>query len=252
MVSKSEDAAVRDKRVLDNGLVSAARTGKASRVAELLRLGADTEARCKWGMTALHWAARNKRWGCVEELLGKADAKAESQGGDSALLCALDGLVAVSLTEDDKEVLLKLVERSNAGFVGAEGRTALMKAAEAGAAFLVKRLIPSSDAEAVDSEGSSALHWAALSGDEECVRLLLPKSRCKAADIYGRTALMHAAMAESEGCVEALLAESDAGARDFDGVDALGFSEKRGVRRLLRKALDGEPKKKAGRKVKRG
>jgi ankyrin repeat protein len=84
--------------------------------------------------------------------------------------------------------------------------TALMKAAAAGDAALVKTLLGrGADAKKADVEGVTPLMLAVESQDLETVRALIPASNVKARSVHGRRALATAAQMPNAEIVSALL-----------------------------------------------
>jgi len=102
------------------------------------------------------------------------------------------------------------------------GSTALMFAAEFGAADALRFLIPRVNVNAKNEDGETALMLAALNDNDLCVKFLLQEGRvdANAMDNDGRTALMRAVASGVGGlAIDHLLAASN-----LDIVDKNGFS----------------------------
>ena len=117
----------------------------------------------------------------------------------------------------------------------ADGSTALMAFAYAGAVHLVADLLArGDDVDARDASGYTALMYAARAGDAEVIDLLLGAGAdIAAADHEGSTPLMFAAAGGSLPAVRRLLtAGADAGARRLDGVGPREAAEAAGHARI--------------------
>jgi len=179
------------------------KSGKADCVEALISAGADVNARCEFGWTALLEAAYYEKVDCVEALIAAgADVNARSKAG------------------------------RNAGWK--EGRTALMEAAS-NSAYSVKALIAAgADVNAKDNGGATALMAAVTSGKAHCVEALIAAgAHVNAKDENGTTALMEIARTfddhdsrTSHVIVEALIAAgADVNARDSGGATALEIAD---------------------------
>lgn len=98
LVEKGADVNQYDKSKFWNPLSLAAHGGYAAAVQEMLRLGADVNAKNQYGQTALYWAARENKLECVDLLV----------------LCGAnpaDGAEAASKNENVREAIRSASER---------------------------------------------------------------------------------------------------------------------------------------------
>ena len=179
----------------------AARGGSAACVAALLAAGADGGARTRKGNLPLAVACKHSQWGAAVVLLeagvradGVALLQAVRHGAAEGLperLCAAGGL------EVDEE--------------GAEGKSALMRAAAAGEPTSIERLLElRADVSLADANGARALHYCADQGDIRCAQLLLRGGAAvDATDAHGNSAL-HAAGRRGHKALWAALLEANA------------------------------------------
>jgi len=127
------------------------------------------EAPASDGTTALHWAAHDDDQAAVEQLIkAGADVNARNDYGSTPLQEAAERGDAVMI-----RTLLRAgadVESAND-----EGQTALMTVARVGSVEAVKVLVKAgADVNAVEQwRGQTALMWAAAQGNPEVVRLLI-------------------------------------------------------------------------------
>ncbi len=150
-------------------------------------LGADLDARDRWGRTALAWAAYNGHTGAVRILLGAgATLREKWEGGrrkpsalrqrmfgnrwSTALHLATDAVVSGRGGEGGREVLaLLLARRGELGIdvnaCDAEGRTALHDAVAGGSAWAARQLLGAgADVYARDGEGRTPLEHGVRAG----------------------------------------------------------------------------------------
>jgi uncharacterized protein len=185
--------------------------GHSPEIAKLLiDAGADVSARNRYGVTALYLAARNGDASTTRALLvAGLDADTSLPGGETALMTAARGghtdVVGVLLAgRSEVDTLADLATSGgrasetsgyaaaeNAGYGGISrppgarnradvnarerwyGHTALMSAAAAGHADVIRLLVEAgADVRAVDDEGASALSFARANGHAEAAAAL--------------------------------------------------------------------------------
>jgi ankyrin repeat protein len=197
-------------------LHAASETGEAALLEDLIRKGADVNARAANGQTPLHVAASHGSFGALGALLrGKADPNRKDSGGRTPVQLGIGYDAAV-------ELLL-------AG--GAEPPDILV-ASFAGRADVVKGFLArdKNSARARTASGETALHFAARLGHVKVAELLLAHG----ADVNARdssrfTPLHRAACYGKSGVVELLLAHrADRDARSWDNRTPLEFARESG------------------------
>jgi ankyrin repeat protein len=190
-------------------LLEAVRAGDRDRVQQLLRSGADVNARTEDGTTALMHATAVGDSKLVRMLLDhKADVNARNKAGAVPLLWAAG---------DGEKVRALLGRGADVNARPDSGRTPLMIAVGSpGAARVVKLLIEKGADARYDHQGFTVLMAAAEGGAGAVVRLLLEKGAdAKAKNRVGWTALHAAAVAGDRDAAEALLARgADVNARE--------------------------------------
>jgi ankyrin repeat protein len=162
-ISAGQDAS------LNAGLFRSIRAGDISGVENLLRQGADVNARQEHGATPLMYAALYSPAPCMQLLLEKgADPNAKNKFGATALMWGADDAVKVRML---------IANGADVNARAASGRTALMAAAATrGAGDAVSALIEAgADVKARDSMNRGAVSSAAESGDVSILRQLLAK-----------------------------------------------------------------------------
>ena len=165
-------------------LMAAAGAGAADLVQELLKLGADVNARNQMGGTALMYAAAAGDTGTVKLLLAnEANIDEQSVNGWTALMMAA--------AKDRSGVAAMLVAHAaDVNLPDVYGWSPLMRAAYAGHADVVDILL-SQPAVAIsmrNDQGQTALHLAAIQGQSHIVKALLERgARPDMADFAGRT-----------------------------------------------------------------
>lgn len=268
-------AAVHDGTGASAALIAATRdsySGRLDAVRLLLANGADPRLPDPQGDTALHHAASTRDPAVSQALLDAgADPNAQDGQGQSPLARALlagNGSVAelllargadpnrgrlpalhaaVLATRDDPTgVRLLLARELDVEQRDAEGRSALMRAAEVDHGDVAEALLAAgADPSASDGEGRTALHHAAAHGALRVLRrLLVWKADPEQTDRQGRSALHHAVSGHDARveCVDLLLAlGARADRRDAEGRTPLDLALAAGrigiARRLL---LDAE------------
>jgi ankyrin repeat protein len=218
-------------------LIEAVRRQDRAAVDDLLRKGADVNARQGDGATALHWAVQLDDLDTMAALIGAgARVDAANDLGATPLMVACTNASSTAV-----RALLEAGADPNAGPAGRE--TPLMLAAWTGSTDAVKALLDAGAAvnarEA--SRQQTALMWAASQKHPEVVRLLVSRG----ADLEARTAASPAAgrrkemagytaliFAARNGDVESVRALLDAGAKinnaADDGMSALTLATVRG------------------------
>ena len=199
-------------------LMNAAKEGDLKQVQELLKEGADANAKNKYGKTALMYAADKGHLGVVKLLLNKgANVNARQKEGGTALMsAALSGHAEVAklLLEQGAEFDVKGQKTMTALFVAAldghlemvklllekgvdinsgHGR-ALINAVDSGNVQIVKLLLESgADVNTKDDSNTTVLMNAAGKGGLEITKLLLDRGAgVNAKDNSNTTALIFA------------------------------------------------------------
>ena len=160
-------------------LIRAARAGELREVRELLRQGANVDARAADGATALHWAAHGADLRVADLLLeAGADVAITNRYGVAPLaLASLNGQAAM--------VVRLLDAGGDPDTTQPGGETALMTAARTGRVEAVQVLLDhgaNPDAREA-SKGQTALMWAAAEDNAGVVRALVAAG----ADVQART-----------------------------------------------------------------
>ena len=203
-------------------LIKAARFGAIERTKNLIKAGADVNAKDNMGWTALHWAAENGHTEIVNLLLvNKAPIDANYDG-----VTALHWAVENGHTEI---VNLLLVNRAKVD-AKYDGVTALHIAAMNGRTKIVEALIEAgADVNEKIRDEVTALHWAAEDGNTEIVNLLLANGAKIHANCDGVTALHFAVEDGNTEIVEALVkAGADVNEKTRDEVTALHWAVSKG------------------------
>jgi hypothetical protein len=148
-------------------LMRAASLGDDRLITDLVRWGADPNARGAHQRTALQYAAERNRVAAARALL---DAGADIDGVDNGALSPL----VMAADRNYSELALMLIRRgANLNLQNVEGWTALMDAAEAGNVRLVEALLDAGARTAPrHRNGFTAMDFARRGGHEEVVRLL--------------------------------------------------------------------------------
>ncbi len=142
-------ARVRGPQLRNKQLLEAAKIGNIYRTKNLIKHGADVNAKGRYGWTALHWAADNGFAEIVKLLLDSgADIKATDNTGRTALHWAVTTEIVQLLLDSGADI--------NAADNG--GRTALHWAAYYGSADIVQALVIAG-ADLTDNDGLTALDF---------------------------------------------------------------------------------------------
>ena len=155
----------------ENALVDAVKSAARdrTRVAALLKQGADPNGADTYGSTALHWAVELNDVDTVDRLLAAgANPKATNRYGVAPL--------SLAATNGNAAVIEKLLAKgADANTTAAGGETALMTAARTGVVDAVRALVAhGADLNARETvRGQTALMWAASEGHAEVVRALV-------------------------------------------------------------------------------
>ena len=214
-------------------LIVAVLRGRTDVVLELLRQGADPNAKRRGArqVSALETAVIYRNSLAVTALLAKG-ADLDQYGASALVLSAKAGLTDI--------VQILLDSSVNVDAADAWGKTALHRASAAGRTDIVNVLLASgADVDSVDRSGSTPLMTALAKGQNSIVSTLLAHGAdVNIKDNSGKTALSVAAGAGQERMVELLLAHgADANSRDNQGNTPLVYAELGGhsavVRRLL-------------------
>jgi ankyrin repeat protein len=206
-------------------LMAAAYSSQAAAIRELLKNGAQANARASDGKTALMFAAG---WGNLDSVRALLDSSARPNDRSEERLTALM-LAAGRGQADCLQALLDAGAEVNAK--NKWGQTALMLAARTGDAAKVKALLAASAAvNDTDLDGMSALNFAA--GAEEAMAtleaLVAAKADVAGADSEGVTPLMRAADKGDSDKVSLLLkAGANATIADKQGRKALDWAKAR-------------------------
>ena len=174
----------------------------AAAVAQLLRKGANPNARNNYGVTPLSLAATTGHVETLEKLLkAGADPNATVRSGETPLMLASRAGVAEAVT-----LLLSFKANVNAQETF-NGQTALMWAAAEGHAAAAKALIDhGADVNARSNRGTTPLLFAVRRGSMETVRVLLAGGAdVKSARTDNATALLTAIVNGHEDIVDVLL-----------------------------------------------
>jgi ankyrin repeat protein len=192
-------------------------------------------ARCKFGKTALHYAA----WGgsaAVVDLLLKSGSNANTEDND--------GNIALHLAAEKgfERAVTILIEKSDLNVKNQNGVTPLHHAAMNGHEAVVQLLLGNGvDIAAKDKRiGWTPLHCAAETGHEAVVKLLLDKdANVNAKDGIDWTPL-HCAAVKGHKAVVKMLVDNDANvnAKDKEGWTPLRFAAENGQDAVV-KLLEG-------------
>ena len=229
-----------NKAKLNDDLLMASYEGNAERIKELLRKGADINARDRRGRTALMNASSDGNKNIVEFLLD-AGAKVDMRDreGNTALLIASRNAYGDSI-EENKAIIRLLIKRgADLRLKNKKGLTALDMTRDESIKDFIKEIIKNkflkafldgnkdevlewlkygADVNARDAQGVPALMIAVEEGNRDLVKLLLNEgAKVDEANPYGLTALMWAAIEGHVDIVQSLLdAGADVNKKSFD------------------------------------
>jgi|SRR5579884_2045525 len=153
----------------DSPVADAAMRGERESVQNLLKQGADVNARQGDGSTALHWAAYRDDLNMAKMLISAgADMKVRTRLGD------LTPLMMAAKNGNAEMIRLMLDAKADVNETSANGTTTLMFAAASGDAASVQLLLDrGADVNAKDiTNGQTAVMFAAAGGRTEAVKLL--------------------------------------------------------------------------------
>jgi ankyrin repeat protein len=210
----------------------AARDGYEFLTAELLRKGADFEAKTDAGETALHMAVENGHIKIVMQLLNSgADIEAQDNVGKTPLYPAV--------VNRDRAMIQLLLEKGAAMETKDDlGRTIIFTAIETGQLDIIHLLLDRApDIHIADIRGQGLIHYASATGLETIVQLFLDDIERE--DDVGRTPLHIAADAGHDDVVQLLLkANANIEARTFSGQTALNYAAVTGHASIAELLLD--------------
>lgn len=169
-----------DELVIDDELITAAKKGNLVKCRELIKAGADVNAKDKYSRTVLDIAKINGNAEVVNLLIGIRTKFKQ------LVIAAEKGKI------DQVKALIEAGADANA--TDEDGRTALMCAAGKGHFDVVNLLIEAgADANTTDEDGGTALMEAALFGHLDVARLLIENgANVNIKDKWGKTALIWA------------------------------------------------------------
>jgi ankyrin repeat protein len=230
LVRRAEEKADPSRQVL----LEAVRAGDRDRVRQLLRHGADVNARTEDSTTALMHATAVGDMSLVRMLLEHgADVNARNKAGATALMWAVG---------DGDKVQALLDRGADVNARADSGRTPLTIAAESpGGRGVVKLLIEKGAEVRYDHKGFTVLMAAVEGGDRAVVQLLLTRGAdARAKNRVGWTALHAAALADDGGIAEDLLAHQTEvnAAETLQGRTPLLWAAVSGRNRLVKLFLD--------------
>lgn len=147
-------------------------SGQSSSVRLLLEAGADPNASGKYGLTLMHWAARDGYVGIAEMLLAHG-ARVDPRILHAAVH-APEGPPGPLPHENYKMVRLLLDHGADLNAQDSYGTTPLHRAVAGGGARMVELLLSyGADPGIPEETGRTPLHSAVLTRQEECARLLV-------------------------------------------------------------------------------
>lgn len=157
-----------DTEELNEQLIEAAKNGNLEAVQSLAAVGADVNAKCNEGITALMEAVSFGHMSIVKYLVScKADVDAADHRGNTALMYA-----ALNMRTSIVEYLVSCGADVNAG--DKNGCTVLIYTATNSYIEILESLLKAgADVKARDCNGDTALMFAAFCGHGSCVELLL-------------------------------------------------------------------------------
>jgi ankyrin repeat protein len=217
---------------LDNRLMGNCKFGNLKGVRTKIILGADVNAKSRYGCTALMWASYNGRLEVVKELI-EAGADVNAKDG------YYDKIALIRASEKGHSEVVKELIRAGAyvNAVDKDYNTALMWASFGGHLEVVKELIRAgADVNAKGNGYWTALMRASEKGNVEVVKeLIRAGADVNAKDGYGWTALMEASeKGHREVVKELIVAGADVNAKNRYGNTALTLARDDRIRNYLR------------------
>ena len=216
-------------------LFSAAESGDAARVRELLAQGADAGARnARMQETALILAASSGSVECVEALFPFSDPEARDFVGYRALEQAL---------RDGREECARwLMDKTDLASASPDGCTALHHALNANQPILIEALIDRCDLLARDKAGLDAFLVAAYRGQDKPLQAIGARLKELPRDLQGSDALMLAARGEAHtgapgAAVDWLMRTCDPLAANAQGNTALMEAARCGQTEFVKKLI---------------
>lgn len=205
--------------------IAACEAGSLSRVHELLKKGADINARNKNGKTGLMCAVFSRNVSVVKELIREgADLNAQDKKGKTALMYAVE--------EGSAEIVdVLLIAGADLNIQDHDGDTALMYATMQEKEEIVEQLIKArADLDIQNAKGWTALIWSIINGHTiYSVILSRAGANLNLQDKTGRTALMWVVSREDLTAVQRLiLAGADVSLINYEGKTAWDLASERG------------------------
>ena len=230
--SKSDakaDQKVQEKS-LNSDLIKAAKAGDMERVSELIRKGANVNAKDKYDRIPLMHASRKGHKEVVKLLISKgANVTAKDKNGVTVLMNASNG--------GNKEIAGLLISKgADVNARSGSRRTVLMGTSQQGHKEVAELLISKgADVNAKGTWGWTALMDASKRGHQEMAELLVSKGAdVNAKHKYVGSPLVLAAKNGHKGIVELLVSKgADVNAKEKDGKTALMIAEQKGYQEIV-------------------
>lgn len=211
------------------GAAGSLRDAGASCMAELLREGADPDARCGRGITPAMAAACQGNVAILKQLI---EAGADIQANDGVASSQVDA--AMDAIHGSSPDCLRMLLQAGANLEArdARGRTLAMRAAgkhgTLSKPMLAMLMEAGADIHAKDDSGKTVCMHAASNREGEAMLRMMIQAGCdiEARDDRGRTAALHAAGDGRRECLLALAhAGADLDARDIHGENAADLAK---------------------------
>jgi uncharacterized protein len=232
-LTQSNDNALRGNEA--TALLTAVQAGNTKLIDKLLTRGVKPNAAAS--ETPLSWAVRHNKSEIALQLLNKgvaADLHGKAESAPLLDATRLEATTALRLVN----ALLKAGAKTEGR--DAQGRTALILAAQLQQPALVERLLQSgANEEQTDNTGHTALIYAAINGNEDTAQLLSThKTILDRRDNAGNSALMLAAAAGKAGAVSKLIAAGASMQGNKAGVTALMLAAASGQDSIVKMLLN--------------